>query len=809
MPAAANTSLRARIVAAVALLGGLAFLLLAASASAAAPTYRGASADGEVIFFETDAQLVPGDTDFKRDLYARAFDETVGEAGAYVTRQVSVGPTGGNDAYNALFERASSDGSVVFFSTEESLVAADTDRETDVYARDLEAGTTQLVSRGASACQPGCGNGEQDTGFAGATADGAKVFLVTAERLDLGTDTDAAVDVYLRDLVAETTKLVSAGGEGCAPLCGNGSFNATHRGVSADGSRAFFVTAEPLAEADGDEAIDIYARDLPDGPTALVSAGDPECSPCGDGDSDAIFAASSADGDAVFFATDEGLVPADEDEANDVYLRAEGATTRLSGGAAKEPASFVAASADGSRAFFTTAESLVGGEDENEANDVYLWEGGSPQLVTSGSCCGSTFGAATAGGEAVLFTTTEQLVAADTDESADVYEQLVEGGSPELVSAGEATCAPECGNEDASAIFNRASNDGSRVFFTSAEKLGAEDFDEDDDIYLRDLGAETTALSTPPPGLCPTSSCAATFVGASTDATHVVFQTTERLVADDVDGEADIYERAPDAVLEADVTRLVSTGNSDELELGPAAPKLLGTDPASPDPSTEPRLLGEAAAEALIKVYPTASCSGEPVATGTAAELAEPGILVAVETGATATFWATAEAEGFTSLCSNPVSYTQETPPPPPPPPPPPAPPPSESPSGSGSGASAPTASPEPTHSGGVAYVRPVVKITFGPAFKTRSRRPAFRFKDRTGQPGTRFKCRLDRQRRWHRCRSPKRLRKLRGGRHIFRVRAINAVGQPSKRVVRRRFKVVRRKRANRVAIRPLMAVRP
>lgn len=784
MPAKAKSALRWGA------LGAFLVAFLAAPAVAAPPTYRGSSADGEVIIFESEEQLVPGDTDFKRDLYVRAFDETVGEVGAYVTREVSIGPTGGNDAYNALFERASADGARVFFSTEEPLVAADTDRGSDVYVRNLQLGTTELVSRGAAACAPGCGNAELDAGFAGATPDGSKVFLVTVERLDQAADTDEAVDVYVRDLVAKTTKLVSGGGAGCEPACGNGDFNATLRGVSADGSRAFFASAEQLTGGDEDEAIDIYARDLPEGPTALVSAGAEACAPeCGNSDaSAAVFAGSSADGSRAFFATDEGLVTGDTDGANDVYRRFEGTTTLVSGGAAGQPASFASLTSDGSRVFFVTAESLVGA-DENSANDVYMWEGGSPQLITSGSCCGSTFGAATAGGEAVLFTTTEQLDAADTDASADIYEQPVAGGSPALISAGEAACAPGCGNGAAAARFNRAASDGSRVFFTTDEALSGQDFDADDDIYARDVGAETTTLATPPPGLCPVSNCDATFVDASADATHAIFQTVERLAAEDVDSEADIYERAPDAELEADVTRLVSTGNDAELELGPPAPKLTGTTPASPNSSTEPRLLGEAQAEALIKIYPTSSCSGEPVATGTAEELGEPGIAVTVAAGTTKSFWATAEAEGFTSLCSNPVSYKQESPPPPPPPPPP-----TESGgSGSSGGASSSGGSKQPsTYGSGIAYVRPVVKITFGPAFKTRARRPAFRFRDRTGQPNTRFKCRIDRQR-WRSCRSPRRLKKLRKGRHVFRVKAINAVGQRSKRPARRVFKVVRR----------------
>jgi len=764
------------------------FALCAASAAAAPPTYKGVSSDGEIVFFESEEQLVPGDTDNKRDLYERSFDPSVGTGGAYVTREASTGPTGGNDAYHALFEQASADGTSAFFSTAESLVAADTDRKTDIYARDLEAGTTELVSIGATACLPACGNDVLlDAGFAGATPDGGTVFVVTVERLDPAADSDGSVDVYERDLATEETSLVSAGGTSCAPACGNGEFVATLRGASADGSVAFFATAEPLVTADGDDAIDIYARALPGGPTSLVSAGDPACAPCGNDDgAAAIFAASSANGDRVFFSTSEGLVAADVDGANDVYRRSGGVTTLVSAGTASQPANFAAAPGGGTRVFFVTAESLAG-PDINGSTDVYMWEGGSPQLITSGTCCGSTFAATTADAGTVAFTTTESLVVADGDASADIYEQDVEGGAPVFVSAGDPACDP-CGDGAAAARFNRASADGSRVFFTSDEALSPQDFDGDDDIYARDVEAGTTSLSTPPPGLCPTSGCDATFVDASSDGAHVLFQTTERLVAEDVDSEADIYERADDAGLGGEVTRLVSTGNSPDLELGPAPPELKGTLPGSPGPSTEPAIVGEAQVGASIKIYPTSSCSGEPVATGTAAELAEPGIPVTVAAGSTASFWATAEAEGFTSLCSNPVSYTQETPAPPPPPPP----------TGGGSGGSGGSAPPggavdDPVKTrDGVPYVAPLTRITFGPSAKTRYPRPVFRFTDSTGQPGTRFSCKVDRGR-WKPCGSPLKLRRLDRGRHVFKVRAVNAVGTVETRPASRAFKLVPR----------------
>ncbi|HEU5105000.1 MAG TPA: hypothetical protein VFU11_04090 [Solirubrobacterales bacterium] len=759
----------------------LALLIPAATASAAAPTYKGSSSDGEYLFFESDEQLVPGDTDNKRDVYVRAFDETVGEEGAYVTRQVSVGPTGGNDSYPASFADVSTDGKQVLFTTDEALVAADKDRRADIYLREI-GGSTKLVSAGATSCLPDCGSGNFDVGFARMTKTGTKVLFLTAERLD-SADTDGTVDVYLRNLATSETFLVSAGEASCAPACGNAETSASSVGLTDDGNTAYFATTEPLSDADDDQALDIYARNLPAGPTILVSVGDPACAPCGNGTPASIFVAASSDGGRVTFVTTEKLVPGDEDGANDVYQVAAGAPALVSAGTEAKPASFAAASDDGTRVFYTTSEAVLPGSDSNNATDVYMWQGGAPQLITSGDCCASNFGAATADGSYVFFTTAEDLVAGDGDESADVYRQSSAGGAPVLISAGAAACSP-CGSGEVPARFNRATADGDRVFFTTKEALSPQDFDNDDDIYARDIGAGETTLWTPPPGLCPVAACNAIFVDASNDGEHAMFQTEERLAAEDVDSEADIYERAFDPEVGGEVTRLVSTGNSSDLDLGPQPPLLQSTSPASPAESTEPRLLGSAEPGSSIKIYPNSGCFGEPVATGTAEELGSPGILVKAATAATTTFWATAEADGFTSLCSNPVSYTQQA---------------SPSSGGEGPGDGSPAGnsgstskppSEEVKRHDGIAYVKPLSRITFGPAAKTRSRRPVFRFTDATAQPGTRFQCKVDR-RRWSSCGSPFKLKRLGLGRHVFRVKAVNAIGVVEDRPASRAFKVV------------------
>ena len=752
----------------------------APAAGAAVPSFKGSSADGSVVFFETEDQLVPGDTDTKRDVYGRSFEEGVG---AYVTREVSLGPTGGNDAYAAQFEGTNDLGDLVFFSTEERLVAEDTDRSIDVYARDLDEGITTLVTRGSSDCAPTCGNKAFAVTFAGVDAGGEVVFFETKEQL-VDADTDSFTDLYARDLAGEETTLVSAGAAGCLPGCGNGDFEVSRRGISADGSFAYFTTAEALTGTDGDTAFDIYARDLETEATSLVSTG--SCVGCGNGGAVPIFNGSSADGTRVFFSSEEKLVEADGDKATDVYARdlPSGPTTLISTGSEDVTASFSAASVDGSHVFFTSAEDLLEA-DEDGVNDVYEWTGGTLKLVTSAPCssfCGANFDAVSADSTQVLFSTAGALVAADEDTNDDIYRQDVSGGTPVLVSRGDAGC-PSCWNGDFDARFNEASADASRVVFTTAEPFLPADDDklvEEDDIYLRDIEAGNTSLITIAPSYCPlkAGNCGATFVGSSEDGLHIFFRTVERFTLEDGDNEADVYERSLGDQPSEEVTRLVSTGNDPNLDLGPAPPVLTGTDPDSPGSTTTPRILGEATGSA-VKVYTSEDCAGEPVATGTAAALLEPGLQVTVLSTSLTTFRATTESEGFVSACSAPLAY-QHLP---------------DEPEGGGAGdqgGGVTVVEGTTVSQSGPDYLVPRTRITFAPASKTRSRSPVFRFTDSTGQFGTTFQCKVDRKA-WRRCSSPLRLKRLGRGKHVLEIKATNAAGQVEPKSVKRAFKVVPR----------------
>ena len=251
--------------------------------------------------------------------------------------------------------RCSADARACSSSTAEALVGADTGGAFDVYSAGRH---DRLVSD-----RPVNGDDIASHFLVGTSTDGSRVFFATSEQLVVA-DTDGAVDVYER--AGGATALVSLGA-----VNGNGPFGASYAGVSADGSRVFFQTAEPLVGADTDAAVDLYDRSA--GTTTLVSRGAVN----GNGPQDASFAGAALNGSHVYFQTAEPLVGDDNDAAVDLYERSGGTTTLVSRGAVNGngplDAYYAGASADGSRVFFQTAESLVGA-DADTSSDVYLAE---------------------------------------------------------------------------------------------------------------------------------------------------------------------------------------------------------------------------------------------------------------------------------------------------------------------------------------------------------------------------------------------------------------------------------------------------
>lgn len=77
------------------------------------------------------------------------------------------------------------------------------------------------------------------------------------------------------------------------------------------------------------------------------------------------------------------------------------------------------------------------------------------------------------------------------------------------------------------------------------------------------------------------------------------------------------------------------------------------------------------------------------------------------------------------------------------------------------------------------------------PKRKSRKRKAKFRF--RSSESGASFKCRLD-KRKWRKCKSPRRYKRLKRGRHRFKVRATDIAGNTDPTPATHKFKIKKRR---------------
>jgi hypothetical protein len=482
-----------------------------------ATSFGAASEDGTRAAFTTGTAITSDDAD---GLCDRGIDPTTGDPNppepcldvyvrnvdAGTTTLVSTGPAGGSGQFDAYFLDLSRDGKRVLFETAEPLVSQDTDSSTDIYSRNLDTGTTQLASTG-----PDGGNGSFYPEFRRASADGSRVFFNTQEQL-VSADTNGLGDDYVRDLTTDTTTPVSTGPGGPA--------GGTLQGISDDGSKAFFSTTAAITSDDTDHCpysyslggcIDIYQRDLTTGTTTLVSTG-----PLGGKSGyNASFAGATPDGGHVYFHAGDPLVSADTDLPS-------------------------------------TCPTPNNGQPFTKCVDVYERSGGQTTLISTGPTKNAgdptpaRFAGATADGAHVYFTTAERLVAADTDSLRDVYAN--ENATTVLVSD---TQGPDPSQYGASLAGTSA--DGSQAFLTTAEQWLSADTDTQRDAYAKSSGALDLATAGPIGGNGPYATTAETVSGDG----RLFFTTYERLVPEDPDTSGqDIYQWQNGA------TTLISKGST-------------------------------------------------------------------------------------------------------------------------------------------------------------------------------------------------------------------------------------------------------
>jgi hypothetical protein len=332
-------------------------------------TLSAVSDDGRFIAFTTTAKLVAEDTNAFADVYRT--DTATGEVILISRGNGAAGAIGDSSVSVSFRPSLSGDGRLVTFSSNASnLVVGDTNATLDVFVRDVTAGTTSRVSVDSA--------GTQATGASGLSsisADGKFIsFLSAATNLVAG-DTNAVNDVFLRDLTANTTVRISTDSAGAQA---NGA--SANSNLSSDGRFVIFDSAASnLVLNDTNGKLDVFVKDVITGTTTRVSVASGGGQ--GDGASGSTGVSNlgvSADGKLVAFQSNAtNLVTGDTNATTDIFVRdlTAGTTTRVSTDATGIQGNAASTNPDLSAngrfiAFESSAANLVSG-DTNAATDVF------------------------------------------------------------------------------------------------------------------------------------------------------------------------------------------------------------------------------------------------------------------------------------------------------------------------------------------------------------------------------------------------------------------------------------------------------
>ena len=315
------------------------------------------SGDGKRVLFRSDAtNLVAGDTNGTTDLFVR-------DLAAGTTTRVSVGNGNVQAAHGSWDGVISADGKKVAFSADNSLAANDGNNGSDIYVRDLQLGTTTLVSVGTD------GNATGDAHYPNMSANGRFVTLTSNAATHVATaDTNAwAYDLYLRDTQLGTTKLVSTNASG--QQANNGSYASA---VSNDGQYVVFesnATNLVTGVTDNNSSNDIFLKNMVSGVVTLVSKNINNAV----GNGDCLLAGMSDDGRFVaYWSNVSDLVTGDTNDWGDVFVwdRDTGETRRI--GESIEGSDYtLSISGDGKYVTFQTSASLTANDSNGNVTDVY------------------------------------------------------------------------------------------------------------------------------------------------------------------------------------------------------------------------------------------------------------------------------------------------------------------------------------------------------------------------------------------------------------------------------------------------------
>ncbi|MEK7678055.1 MAG: hypothetical protein AAB676_19660 [Verrucomicrobiota bacterium] len=480
--------------------------------------------DGRLVLFDSRSDTFA--LDDRNDAYDVFEQDAVADTAGLVSgRDTSAPRATGNGVSVVARDSISADGRyVVFESWASDLAPGDTNGCQDVFIRDLVAGTNRLVS--VNRFGSGSGNGPSSVPLI--SADGRYVVFVSAAEDLVANDANKREDVFARDTVAGATLLASVGVNGWS-----GNRAALSPSISADGRRVVFEsTASGLVSGDADvDQSDIFLHDLTAGTTTLVSvniSGDP-------------------------FSTGYYTMPTISPDGRFVAFRSNsGATVFVkdlqSGSSTPVATNITSLSFSGNSRVFAAICGVRGSSTSRELVVADLLQGTNTSLALISGASSGTQGRLSLNdnGRFVAFTYMNPsgfgygyLVASDTNNLEDVFLYDVATANLMLVSVSQTGIAP--GNNRSN--WPRLSADGRYLAFRSAaDDLVPGDANGKKDVFLFDrLTGQKTVLSSSFDGIA-TANGMSLGLEMTPDARLIVFNSVATdLVHGDFNGSMDVF----------------------------------------------------------------------------------------------------------------------------------------------------------------------------------------------------------------------------------------------------------------------------
>ncbi|MRV71889.1 DUF4214 domain-containing protein [Duganella sp. FT92W] len=324
--------------------------------------------------------------------------------------------------------RQSGNGRYAAFTTNQNLLGSDSNLATDVYVRDLQSGTISLASSATGSTAPLTGA----SSGAALSADGQTIAFQYANG-------SALVDIMVKNMTTGTLTNASTNSSG-ADANGH-SYNAE---ISANGRYvAYLSKATNLVATDTNGHDDVFVKDLQTGSVRNIST--TAAGVQADADSKEI--AISSDGRLVAFTSYAGNLVANDSSNADIFVKdtvtggLQRVSTDSSGNASNGNSDHAAFSANGRYVVFASQGSNLVQSDTNGTRDIFRKDLLTGETVRASvtadgaQVVGDASDASiSADGRYIVFSSTGRFTAGDADGKTDIFIKDMQTGAVSRLS---------------------------------------------------------------------------------------------------------------------------------------------------------------------------------------------------------------------------------------------------------------------------------------------------------------------------------------------------------------------------------------